>query len=103
MDNNLNVEGMNFENNEIAGEIMEVCENVEVSGGGKLVKILVGAGLTLGAALLLMKRKNIKNYFTIRNIRKLEKMGYVVIHESDVNVGEEESGDDEDVEEAENY
>ena len=103
MDKNLNVEEMNFENNEIAEEIIEACENVDVSGGGKLLKVLLGFGLTLTAAVLLIKRKKVKEFFTARKIHQLEKMGYVVLTESDVQDCEEESTDDENVEEAENY
>ena len=104
MDKNMNVEEMNFENNEIVEEIVEACENADVSGGGKLAKVLLGLGLTAGAVVLLMKRKNIKEYLTARKIHKLEKMGYVVIPESDLKDCEEkESDDNANVEEAEDY
>lgn len=103
MDNTMNIEGMNFENNEIAEEIVEACENAEVSGGGIAGKVILGLVLTAGVVAV-AKRKQIKEFMTKQRIKKLEKLGYIVAHESEMMDCEAETSGDNDVEEeAENY
>lgn len=102
MDKNFNVEEMNFENNEIVEEIVNACENADTSGEGSLLKVLLGLGLSLAAIWVLFKNKRFQAYLTARRIKKLEKQGYIVAHESEM-MDCEEVSEDNNVEEAENY
>lgn len=104
MDNKMNIEGMNFENNEIVEEIVDACENADVSSGGNWVGKLVIAGMVITAATAVIFRKQIGAAITARNIKKLEKKGYVIAHESEMMDCEEETSENINVEdEAENY
>lgn len=82
------------EMNEI--ELIEDCDATEVSGGhGKLV-----AGLALvGIAVLGGIAYKCKDKLTERQIKKLEKKGYVVYREDEVEIHEAED-EDESVDEA---
>lgn len=102
MDNKMNIEEMNFENNEIVEEIVDACENTEATGAGIAGKVILGLVLTAGV-IAVAKRKQIKEFITKQRIKKLEKLGYIVAHESEVMECEEDCNDVNVEDEAENY
>ena len=93
----MNEETMNTMNEEIMDEVTELTEVYdempeeigEGSGGGTVIKLVL-AGLGAAAiAVGIKKRDKIKEWHTNRQIKKLEKQGFIV-----VNPDEEDEFDD---------
>lgn len=72
---------------DVVDTMEEVTETVAESKGGLVSKILTGLGLIgacVGGVVLIKNRDKIKEKKLKKQIAKLEKAGYVVLTESDI-------------------
>lgn len=82
-----NIMEMTNEVADVVDTVEEVTETVAESNDGLLGKILTGFGVGIACAagtLLIKNRDKIKEHKLKKQIAKLEKAGYVVAHESEL-------------------
>ena len=88
----MNEEMKNFEENENT-EVTEICDDLETSDNGIVGKIVVGAVIVaVGAAAAFVYKNRAK--IEERQIRKLEKKGYLISRPEDVADTNEVESDD---------